>query len=349
MTLENQIIRLLRDNILMRVQSTYGVGITDDFKSLIDRLQGLYSNIDLAQYSSVVAFLGHTEMGSGTKIKEENVCHHSRKTLVVNFLDEEGYVEIIIEKVNVISLSNNYLVYQWTQRDHLADKFVLKGDVVPYCQDPCTNGLSYFARKTYKSLEDALIYYRDNMALDAKGKALKDSLRHNRLFFKNAPESLLQEALCEYLISSLRDQATVKREETVDESHPVDLRITFKSTNHMALIEIKWLGRSINESETGFTAIHDVKRAKDGAKQLVDYIDSNTESFPSNATAGYLVVYDLRRNKNTNPSNNKLLRKDADFYRFKELDLKPDYKKVRSDYKGTYRLFIKVSNNAYQD
>ena len=349
MTLENQIIRLLRDNILMKVQNTYGVGITDDFKSLIDRVQSLYRNIDLAQYSSVVAFWGHTETGSGTKIKEENVCHSSRKTLVVNFLDEEGYVELIVGKVNIVSLSNYFLVYQWTQRDQLSDKFVLKGNYVPYCQDPCTNGLSYFARKTYKSLEDALIFYRDNMALDAKGKALNDALRHNRLFFKNAPESLLQEALCEYLMSTLRDQATVKREETVDESHPVDLRITFKSTNHMALIEIKWLGRSINEEETGFTASYNVKRANEGAKQLVDYIDSNTESFPSNATAGYLVVYDLRRNNNTKPSNNKLVRKDADFYRFKELDLKPDYKKVRSDYKGTYRLFIKVSNNAYQD
>ena len=333
----------------MKVQRTYGVDITDDFKMLIDRVQSLYRNIDLSRYSSVVAVLGHTEMGSGTKIKEDNVCTHSRKTLVVNFLDEDGYVELLLGKVNVASLSNSVLVYQWTQKDQLSDKFVMKGEIVPYSLEPCTNGLSYFARKTYKSLEDALIYYRDNMAFDAKGKALNDALRHNRLFFKNAPEALLQEALCEYLMSTLRDQATVKREETVDESHPVDLRITFRSTNHMALIEIKWLGRSINESETGFTSNHNVKRASEGAKQLADYIDSNTESFPANATAGYLVVYDLRRKNNANPSKDKLVRKDADFYRFKELAIKPDYRKIRSDYKGTYRFFIKVSNNAYQD
>lgn len=345
---ENQIVRLLRDNILMKVQRAYGVKITDDFKSLIEKVQSLYSNIDLAQYSSVVAVLGHTEMGFGTIMKEENVCHYSKETLIVNFLDDDGYVEVL-GKVDVVSLSNNLLVYQWTQKDQISDKFVLKGEIVEYSQEPCTNGLSYFARKTYKNLETALIYYRDNMAIEAKGKALNDALRHNRLFFKNAPEALLQEALCEYLMSTLRDQATVKREETVDESHPVDLRITFKSTNHMALIEIKWLGRSINESESGFTANYNVKRANEGAEQLINYIDSNTESFPANATAGYLVVYDLRRNKNTNPSKDKLVRKDADFYRYKELELKPDYREIRSDYKGTYRLFIKVSNNAYQD
>lgn len=350
MTPEQQIIKLLQGNILMRVQKAYGLDITADFKMFIERIQGLYRNIDISQFSSVVAIMGHKESGIGIKMKQENIGRYNQKDLIVNFLDDEGYVEVVMrQKVDIETLSKDSLVYQWTQDAEISDQFMIKGALVPYGQEQCPNGLSYFAQKTYKDLEEALIYYRDNIALNAKQKNLQEALCHNRLFFKNAPESLLQEALCEFLMSTLRDRATVKREENVDISHPVDLRITFKSTNHMALIEIKWLGRSLNAGHTGVSANYDSPRANAGAKQLVDYIDKNIESFSGSITSGYLVVYDLRRRNNNNIDNDKLSHADADYYQLEDLRMNPDYKTIRTDYKGTYRFYIKVDSHAYSD
>lgn len=349
MTPEEQIIKLLQKDILLELQQSYGSFITEDFKNFVERLKSLYCSIDLSQYSSVVAVLKHSEMGSGIKVSEKNAYQHSKGNLIVNFLDEDGYVEVISNPVDVLALSMDTFVYKWDPNASISDSFVIKGVERPYSQDPCTNGLSYFALKTYKDLDKALIYYRDNIAIEAKGKALNDALRHNRLFFKNAPEKLLQEALCEYLTATLRDMADVKREVNVDESHPVDISITFKSTNHIALIEIKWIGKSLNDKEDGFSGDYSNSRAEKGAKQLVDYIDANRISYPSSITAGYLVVYDLRRKNNNDPKEFKISRKKGDYYRLIELKMKTDYKRQRSDYKETYRFFVKVDRYAYSD
>ena len=82
---------------------------------------------------------------------------------------------------------------------------------------------------------------------------------------------------------------------------------------------------------------------------MINYIDANSESFPSNITAGYLAVFDLRRKNNTHATAEKIVRHDGDYYQLKELNLTPDYKTIRPDYKGTYRFFIKVARNAYSD
>jgi hypothetical protein len=348
MTSEDQIVKLLQTDILLKIQEAYGEEIIRDFKIFIERLRNLYRHIDLSQFSSVIAIYRHIEVGGGVKVLEDNVYQHCANKLVVNFLDD-GYVEVCAETIDMSLISDDSFVYKWNPKARVTDVFIVKGTEIPYSDDPCANGLSYFAVKTYKDLDEALIFYRDSMALDAKGKALCEAMRQNRLFFRNAPEDLLQEALYEYLTATLREKAAVKREFTVDETHPVDISVSFKSTNHIALIEIKWVGKSLNESEDGFSNKYADSRANVGAKQLVDYIDANKESFPGKTTVGYLVVYDLRRKKNNNPAGKMITRKNGDYYSCKELKMKPDYKRIRKDYKETYRFFIKVHRDAYFD
>lgn len=348
MTSEEQIVKLLQQNCLLKVQQAYGADGTEDFKIFVERLKSLYRSIDLSQYSSVVAVYRHSLLWGGIRVSEDNVYQYCHNHLVVNFLDEE-FIEIGPEETTISELSDESFVYIWDPNYRVSDIFVIKGEEISYSQDPCSNGLSYFSVKTYKNLEDALVFYRDTMVVDAKQKALCDSMRNNRLFFKNAPEVLLQQALYEYLYASLRDAAIVKREFNVDESHPVDISIFFKSTNHIALIEIKWIGKSLKADMSGLSCEYSDSRANDGAKQLVDYIDANRESYPSNITSGYLAVYDLRRRRNTDSSKCKITREDGDFYRLKELNMDPDYKRIRPDYKETYRFFIKVAQDAYCD
>jgi hypothetical protein len=348
MTAEEQVVKLLQQTALLKVQQAYGIYTTEDFKEFIGKLKSLYNSIDISQYSSVVAVYRHVAIGSGIRVSIDNVYQYAHDIIMINFLDD-GYVEVFQDSINITELSKQSVVYKWCPNNRLSDVFVIKGEEVPFSQDPCSNGLSYFSVKTYKTLEDALIYYRDTLALEAKRKVLCDALRKNRLFFKNAPECLLQEDLYDYLLVSLRDAANVKREHNVDETHPVDISITFKSTNHVALIEIKWVGKSLNAEETDISCDYSDSRANDGAKQLVDYIDANRVSFPSSITAGYLVVYDLRRKNNTDPASDRITRSDGDYYLLKMLKMSPDYKGLRPDYKETYRVFIKVAKNAYKD
>lgn len=349
MTPDEQIVRLLQKDILLEVQNAYGITITRDFKEFIEKLKSLYRSIDLSQYESVIAVYRHSELRMGMKVIVDNIYQHCNNHLAVNFLDDDGYAEVITESFDYLSLSEDSFVYRWDPKERLSDVFIIKGVEKPYSEEPCTNGLSYFSIKTYKELDSALLFYRDSMALDAKQTILCDALRRNRLFFKNAPECLLQEALYEFLTASLRNTANVKREVNVDNSHPVDISITFKSTSHIALIEIKWIGRSLNDEESKISVSYSDRRANEGAKQLIDYIDANRESFPSNITAGYLVVYDLRRNNNNDATKDRITHCDGDFYQLKELAMNPDYKAIRTDYKGTFRFFIKVARNAYSD
>ena len=117
----------------------------------------------------------------------------------------------------------------------------------------------------------------------------------------------------------------------------------------IALIEIKWVGKSLKEDGTDISCDYTDSRANTGAKQLVDYIDANRESYPSHITAGYLVVFDLRRKNNKNHTNTTISRANGDYLLRKELKMNPDYKRIRSDYKETYRFFIKVHRDAYID
>ena len=177
---------------------------------------------------------------------------------------------------------------------------------------------SFFAVRTYNDLDEALINYRDNVAISCKGKSLSESMTPTRLFFNPSPENKLQEALEEYLVYRLRN-CTVKREHNVDDSHPVDIIVTWQGTNHIALIEIKWIGKSLNErGEMGVT--YNEARANKGAAQLVGYIDNNKDSFPHHVTVGYLAVFDLRRKENNDPNALKISRVNADYFKEREIN-----------------------------
>lgn len=86
---------------------------------------------------------------------------------------------------------------------------------------------------------------------------------------------------------------TVKREQIVDATHPVDIKVTWPAINNVALIEVKWLG------DSGQTQYRDA-RANEGAKQLIDYLASSVQEEPDKHFVGYLTVFDGRRGKTSN-------------------------------------------------
>lgn len=348
MSLEDKLITLLQKQFIVRIDDAYHDGVVDDFIIFIRQIRKLFQNIHLGQYQTVTAFAGNIPevTGKGRVMAIENIHAEDTENLVVNFVKEDVTAVINDNNIDMGAISADTFVYRWSATDAHADQFIVKGEKILFSSEVTPDEGSLFCKKTYNDLDEAFIDYRDNFAPMCRGRALAESMTKERFFFNSAPEDLLQEALYEYLDSRLR-QCDVKREHNVDTSHPVDIIIRWRGTNHLALVEVKWLGTSLKDGEIS-TTYTDV-RARDGASQLVGYIDNNQDSYPRDVTVGYLVVYDLRRRNNNDATRTKISRANANHYKDKEISYDPQYWLNRKDFKKPYRFFVKVSNDAYED
>lgn len=348
MSAEDKLITLLQGQFIVRIDDAYHDGAVDDFKRFIRQIRELFQHIHLEQYQTVTAFVGNIPalIGKGKEMMIENIHAENTRNLVVNFVKEDVTVVFNDNNIDIDAISADTFVYQWSATDANADQFIVKGEKIPFSNEVTPDEGSFFCKKTYNDLDEAFIDYRDNFAPMCRNRMLAGSMTTERLFFKSAPEDSLQEALYEYLGDRLR-QCDVNREHNVDTSHPVDIIIRWRGTNHIALIEIKWIGASLKDGK--ISVRHGEARAKEGVRQLVGYIDNNQDSFPKDVTIGYLVVYDLRRKNNNDPARTKIPRADANHYKDIEISYHPQYWLDRKDFKKPYRFFVKVSNDAYQD
>jgi hypothetical protein len=158
----------------------------------------------------------------------------------------------------------------------------------------------------------------------------------NRLFLRAKPEGIMRRSLHQYLRNAFPD-AEVRPEQIVDESHPVDIKVTWADTTHRAIIEIKWIGDSVDPSGKITTKYRDA-RANDGAKQLSDYLDSDAEAAARIRTRGYLVVFDARR-KGLTQNQSSINAENGLFYRDAEIIYDPDFNAKRKDFSVPIRMF----------
>jgi hypothetical protein len=201
-----------------------------------------------------------------------------------------------------------------------------------------TTGNSIFAEPSFNDLREALEYYKINRARFSNCSILQKAWRdEKRFFFKNAAEDTLQDSLHSFLATYLRRAKEVKREQNVDESHPVDIRITWYG-NFIAIIEIKWLGKSKDEYGTlkrEYTPVD----ARDGAKQLADYLDEIKQRTSDHTIKGYLVVFDGRR-KGLSAKTAEVDRKNAYHYADQEIEYNPKFHEDRDYFEEPIRMFM---------
>lgn len=202
------------------------------------------------------------------------------------------------------------------------------------------NSISQFFLEVFPSLTDALFSYRDTMARVSTCFILREAWDDpNRLWFKTKPERMMRRALCNYLQARLRhDGLELMPEQNVDESHPVDIKIEWKDTNRVALIEIKWLGQSRNPATKRQTTKYTESRAKSGAKQLIDYLNSYRQAAPRSMAKGYLVVFDGRR-KALNKQVTALSHAHGMHYENREISYAPSHLR-RPDFEKPLRMFL---------
>ncbi len=244
---------------------------------------------------------------------------------------ERGYECWNNGPIDLSLLSQRAVVYCF---DRGGERFVVDGTDhrVPTVD---STQASIFARPTFGSLREALQRYRYRVCASSCllfNEAWEDS---NRLFFRSGAEKAMRRSLNQYLSAVLRD-AEVRPEQNVDESHPVDIKVTLTFTTRLALIEIKWLGKSRNAGK--ITASYGSARARSGAKQLADYLDENRTQAPEHLTRGYLVVLDGRRRGLSAESTN-VSREDGFHYAGTEIAFDPEYHRARDDFEEPIRIF----------
>lgn len=234
----------------------------------------------------------------------------------------------------LMNMSQTAVVYRHHQG---VESFFINGNEYGLV-NPITGYGSVFCRPTFGNLVDALDTYRTKAAEHSGCEVLKTAWHEpSRWFLKAKPEQIMRKSLVQYL-GNVLDDAEVRPEQNVDESHPVDIKVSFALTDLRAIIEIKWLGDSVDE--TGKMTTHYTHaRALAGAQQLAEYLDSSHEWGTGVKTRGYLVVFDARR-KGLSEGITTLSQTDAMHYKDKHITYSPDHSSIRSDFAPPVRMYM---------
>lgn len=254
---------------------------------------------------------------------------------VIEVLDD-GYMFSPSASVDLTVLSREAVVYLYAAG---RDIMVVNGDesVVPSISDVHA---SAFAIPTFRRLRDAVERYGALSIATSRCRLFQQAwvggAEGNRVLFTAKPENIMQDSLTQYLEDVLGGDAEVRPEQNTGRSYPVDVKVTWMLTNRIALIEVKWLGKSI--SAAGKVTTYSQARANSGAKQLVDYLERNRQHAPSHITIGYLVIIDGRR-RNVTATSHTVSQADGMYYKHRELTFTPPLHEMRRDFAEPIRMF----------
>lgn len=236
---------------------------------------------------------------------------------------------------DVLTLASAAVVYSY---ENGTDYFIAEGKKTPVPK-LLPIAASIFAVPTFSDLRSALEHYQTKWARRCSCEILLGVWRdQNRLFLKNAQEYLMRRSLTQFLKASLRDVAEVRPEQVVDESHPVDIKVTWSYSQRIALIEIKWLGTPKYDDGHLGTPYTD-QRARDGAQQLAEYLDSNLDQVPTHSSRGYLVLIDGRR-KGLREDSTQIDTANGMHYQDKDITFDPKFHEIRDDFETPIRMFV---------
>lgn len=202
---------------------------------------------------------------------------------------------------------------------------------------------SYFGIPYFMDLKRSLEQYGETWVKDSTCEIFNESwLDPHRLLFAPEPEFRMRRSLQRHLRSGLREHTSVSimPEQNINETRPVDIKVTW-ACNRVALIEIKWLGKSAAQGSDRCTQKHYAGRAKEGASQLRDYLDAYHKEVPHEEARGYLAVYDARRRNVTAPPST-ISAADAAYYRYQEIEYDAEIL-ARPDFEQPARFFCEAA------
>jgi len=339
--------RQIAENMYVpHVQRHFGAPGVDALRHLVSTLRRIYREIDPSLHSGRLLIVVRPSDISGSIILGAPDATIQPSQAIQHQLDGDcaveapfnGRLEIHKALPDGLTLSDEAIVYMYHDR---IEQFLVGGETFTVPNPSPAAMASIFARPTFSSLDAALTRY----ATEVVNKTVCFILGHeadgiwheeNRLFLRAKPEEVMRRSLHQFLRDAFPD-AEVRPEQSVDESHPVDIKVTWADTTHRAIIEIKWIGDSVDVSGKITTQYRDA-RANAGAKQLSEYLDSDAETAAHLRTRGYLVVFDARRRSLAEGQTSVTLENGL-YYRDREITYEPDFSASRKDFSAPVRMF----------
>ena len=271
----------------------------------------------------------------------ESFASMSGESMIIECINETCFDVWVDVSLSISSIRRTSIVYSFNGSTGEETFFGKKeSKVLP----PILESNSYFAIQTYKDLDYALEEYGYKAARFSTCPILKEVWADpNRIFLIPKPEKYMRDSLISFLNYRLRG-TEVRPEQVVDRSHPVDIKVTWSLANHLALIEIKWIGKTLDtKGKRSMKTSYTEKRALFGAKQLKDYLESNKLFVHNKITKGYLTVFDARRAR-CKTSTKTLSIDDGLKFVNKEIMYDPDYSSFRNDFARPVRFFMQPDN-----
>lgn len=340
--------KVANSQYLPMLLTDYGADKRDIIVSLTDAIANIYKFLEYNSFRTVTIykaldstvslktltrdFLVVRSFDNLGPVKGEHICIE---------LTANGELNYVRSEIEISTIRQTAIAYKFDKSNETETIFGKNDD---FTLMPIPDADSYFAIQTYKELDVALEDYATKVARHSECAHLKSAWFDNsRIFFKQKPEHILRDSLTSFLKMRLR-QTEVRPEQIVDKSHPVDIKITWNLANHLALVEIKWLGKSLQQLGRAFKQIYTRKRALEGADQLANYLNENLRQAPVKITKGYLVIFDARRwggnSRTTTITSANGLR-----YANEIITFNPDYTLTRTDFAKPIVFFLEPITN----
>lgn len=343
-SIQEAIVRLCRDTHVPKVEAVFGTAGVDAIFQVMKTAQKVYAHIEPERIPGTLIIFQRVSDGSSNPAEfgQPIVLATLANSIAAQIVLETNEVGTVclrpdLDQRGMEALAQSAVVYRYSSGKEEFLAGTERMDV--FRIDPVA--LSQFSVPTFANLREALQHYNSGSVRESTclifRKIWKDT---NRLFLKVKPEAIMRDSLTQFLKNRLGADYDVMPEQNVDESHPVDIRISPRLANsRLMLIEIKWLGDS---AEVGgkITVSYRDARAQDGADQLAGYIDKQKQSTPNRVCHGYYVVIDARR-KGLVMGTTKITKSNGLYYENRELHLNPAHHKNRDDFDEPYRMFAR--------
>lgn len=344
-------------------RAVFGEAGSSGLSRLLNSIREVFRMIPPDQMSTAFVFvyplcgLGVAESGGATEhvasgVSAEDLPGYRRRIedapAILILVRDDGRYDLIVP-LNVPSvedLSERSLVFL---NENGIDQFII-GRRMRMMPRFVIGAASNFAVATVGDLDEAFERYRrdaSEVSCPILAEVWVGGRDGHRLVFKNRPEAAMRRSLERFLSNRMKGDVSVRAEHNTDESRPVDLVVNWFGSKMRALIEIKWMGKSLTRGSDGtqFTTYGD-RRAQEGAAQLVDYIDRERSTDASSSLKGYLVVFDGRRRNIRSPTTPVTL-EDALYYRDRNVVLSHDYSNERSNISRVVRYFLEPRSSFF--
>ncbi|MBT1095734.1 hypothetical protein [Streptomyces sp. Tu102] len=340
---------IARDHFVVRVSESFHEEGTKALRGFLPRIKEVYSAIDYESISgSLTVFKklskerGQERVGSLYRLKSPGeLALHNEGVLTLQVMPN-GEILVWKEELDLAEISHNSIVYRFSGEE--GERFWVDGTEA---EVPIMPGYPLlFAIPSFRDLSKALAHYSSHVARPSECSILRELWREDgRVMWKAAPENEMQRSLYYYLKWTLQDgQPDVRQETPVDEKNPVDLEVTWSGSNRIALIEVKWLGKSGRLNPAKITKNHTEHRAKEGLAQLADYLDRTRSRAPFHDRRGYLVIFDARRRRIT-AETTQVDREDGFYYKDRDIEFQAELI-TRNDIAPPVRCFCEPSLSA---